>query len=195
MLGYGAVKYADLKSNRNSNYIFDYDRMLDPRGNTAVYMLYTGARLCSILRKAGAEVGSAPAQALLAQTTLTLEHPAELAVAGALIRFQEANPNPNPNPNPKPILSHPTPNHNPNPAAPAPIPTPTPTLTLTRRPTRRRLPMPRPTRGGAQRGGGSSSRGDRAVAIVRVAVSKHSLSRDTRHFNGGRLVSRIIFFR
>ena len=113
MLGYGAVKYADLKSNRNSNYIFDYDRMLDPRGNTAVYMLYTGARLCSILRKAGAEVGSAPAQALLAQTTLTLEHPAELAVAGALIRFQEANPNPNPNPNPN---SNPNPNPNPNPS-------------------------------------------------------------------------------
>ena len=89
MLGYGAVKYADLKSNRNSNYIFDYDRMLDPRGNTAVYMLYTGARLCSILRKAGAEIGSAPAQALLAQTTLTLDHPAELAVASVLIRFQE----------------------------------------------------------------------------------------------------------
>ena len=90
VLGYGAVKYADLKGNRNGNYIFDYDRMLDPRGNTAVYMLYTGARLASILRKAGVEIGSAASQALLAQTTLTLEHPAELAVAGALIRFQEA---------------------------------------------------------------------------------------------------------
>ena len=64
--------------------------MLDPRGNTAVYMLYTGARLASILRKAGAEIGSAASQALLAQATLTLEHPAELAVAGVLIRFQEA---------------------------------------------------------------------------------------------------------
>ena len=52
-------RYADLKGNRNGNYIFDYDRMLDPRGNTAVYMLYTGARLCSILRKAGAPIGSA----------------------------------------------------------------------------------------------------------------------------------------
>ena len=83
-------RYADLKGNRNGNYIFDYDRMLDPRGNTAVYMLYTGARLCSILRKAGAEIGSAPAQALLAQTTLTLDHPAELAVASVLIRFQAA---------------------------------------------------------------------------------------------------------
>ena len=38
MLGYGAVKYADLKSNRNSNYIFDYDRMLDPRGNVGELM-------------------------------------------------------------------------------------------------------------------------------------------------------------
>ena len=65
VLGYGAVKYADLKGNRNGNYIFDYDRMLDPRGNTAVYMLYTGARLASILRKAGAEIGSAASQARL----------------------------------------------------------------------------------------------------------------------------------
>jgi len=89
VLGYGAVKYADLKGNRNSNYIFDYDRMLDPRGNTAIYMLYTGARLASILRKAGAPIGSAESAALLSTAALTLDHPAELAVAGALIRFQE----------------------------------------------------------------------------------------------------------
>ena len=60
VLGYGAVKYADLKGNRNSNYIFDYDRMLDPRGNTAVYMLYAGARLaswcCSCPRRASRAV-------------------------------------------------------------------------------------------------------------------------------------------
>ena len=49
MLGYGAVKYADLKNNRNSNYIFSYKRMLDPNGNTAVYLLYAGARIASIL--------------------------------------------------------------------------------------------------------------------------------------------------
>ena len=55
VLGYGAVKYADLKGNRNSNYIFSFDRMLDPRGDTAVYLLYAGARLCGILRKAGAD--------------------------------------------------------------------------------------------------------------------------------------------
>lgn len=83
-------RYADLKGNRNGNYIFDYDRMLDPRGNTAVYMLYAGARLASILRKAGAPIGSAASAALLARASLDLSHPAELAVAGVLIRFQEA---------------------------------------------------------------------------------------------------------
>lgn len=32
MMGYGAVKYADLKSNRINNYVFSYDRMLDDKG-------------------------------------------------------------------------------------------------------------------------------------------------------------------
>ena len=43
VLGYGAVKYADLKSNRTTNYVFSFDRMLDPKGNTAIYLLYAGA--------------------------------------------------------------------------------------------------------------------------------------------------------
>jgi len=90
VIGYGAVKYADLKGNRNSNYIFDYDRMLDDKGNTAVYMLYTGARIASILRKAGVPIGSAENAALVARAELALAHPAELAVANWLIRFQEA---------------------------------------------------------------------------------------------------------
>jgi arginyl-tRNA synthetase len=91
-MGYSAIKYFDLKQNRNSNYKFSYDKMLDPKGNlylsillfqnftskltvasflyffydnkfkfscscfyllgnTAVYLLYTYARICSIFRK------------------------------------------------------------------------------------------------------------------------------------------------
>lgn len=50
-LGYAAVKYMDLKSNRTSNYIFNYERMLATNGNTAVYLLYAHARLCSIIDK------------------------------------------------------------------------------------------------------------------------------------------------
>lgn len=37
-MGYGAVKYADLKNSRLTNYRFSYDAMLDLKGNTAVYL-------------------------------------------------------------------------------------------------------------------------------------------------------------
>ncbi len=51
VIGYGAVKYFDLKQNPTSNYIFNYDRMLDTKGDTAVYLMFAFARLASILRK------------------------------------------------------------------------------------------------------------------------------------------------
>lgn len=47
-----AVKYYDLKQNRISDYSFNYDKMLDPKGNTAVYLMYSYVRMCSVLRKA-----------------------------------------------------------------------------------------------------------------------------------------------
>ena len=50
-MGYGAVKYFDLRRNPTSNYIFSYDRMLDTKGNTAIYLLYAHARLESIVTK------------------------------------------------------------------------------------------------------------------------------------------------
>ncbi len=52
-VGIGALKYGDLKENRNSDISFDWDRMLDFRGDSAPYIQYTYARLKSILRKAG----------------------------------------------------------------------------------------------------------------------------------------------
>jgi arginyl-tRNA synthetase len=51
IVGIGAVKYADLSINRESNYIFDWDKMLSFDGNTALYMQYAYARIQSILRK------------------------------------------------------------------------------------------------------------------------------------------------
>ncbi len=53
IMGIGAVKYADLQNNRLTNYTFSYNRMLDLKGNTAVYLLYTHARISSILDRAG----------------------------------------------------------------------------------------------------------------------------------------------
>ena len=51
ILGISSIKYYDLKQNRIQNYVFSFDKMLDPRGNTGVYLLYMYVRILSILRK------------------------------------------------------------------------------------------------------------------------------------------------
>ncbi len=54
-VGIGAVKYADLSSDRVKDYVFAWDRMLALDGNTAPYLQYARARIRSIFRRA--EVG------------------------------------------------------------------------------------------------------------------------------------------
>jgi hypothetical protein len=114
-LGYGAVKYADLKQNPTTDYQFSYDRcvaclesggwgvpddvlgindathlrsppplfrtnkrhrnrMLDTKGDTAIYLLFTCARFHSILRKAEEEKGI-NVKELVAAGDVVLEHP------------------------------------------------------------------------------------------------------------------------
>jgi arginyl-tRNA synthetase len=51
-VGIGAVKYADLSTDRARDYRFDWDRMLAFDGNTAPYIQYANARVRSILRRA-----------------------------------------------------------------------------------------------------------------------------------------------
>jgi arginyl-tRNA synthetase len=58
IVGIGAVKYADLSMNRESNYRFSYERMLSLNGNTAPYMIYSYARICGIIRKASGQSDS-----------------------------------------------------------------------------------------------------------------------------------------
>ena len=82
VVGLGAVKYADLLPNRQSDYIFSWDKMLALQGNTAPYLLYAYARIRSIFRKSEAE--SALRQA---PGALVLAHPAELALARHLLNF------------------------------------------------------------------------------------------------------------
>ena len=45
------MKYADLLPNRQSDYIFSWDKMLALQGNTAPYLQYAYARIRSIFRK------------------------------------------------------------------------------------------------------------------------------------------------
>jgi arginyl-tRNA synthetase len=52
-VGIGAVKYADLSSGREKDYVFSFERMLAMDGNTSVYLQYANARIQSVLAKAG----------------------------------------------------------------------------------------------------------------------------------------------
>jgi arginyl-tRNA synthetase len=52
-VGVGALKYADLSTDRVKDYVFDWDRMLAFEGNTGPYLQYAHARIRSILRKGG----------------------------------------------------------------------------------------------------------------------------------------------
>lgn len=54
-VGIGAVKYADLCRTRTHDYSFSFEQMLSFEGNTAPYLQYAFARICSLFRKAGVE--------------------------------------------------------------------------------------------------------------------------------------------
>lgn len=82
-LGIAAVRYFDMKSNRTSSYVFNYDKMLDNQGNTALYLFYAYARICSIQRKCGFELASVPAG------ELRIEAPQERALALRLLQFPD----------------------------------------------------------------------------------------------------------
>jgi arginyl-tRNA synthetase len=58
-LGIGAVKYADLSTDRVRDYVFDWDRMLSFEGDTGPYLQYAHARIRSIFRRASSETPDA----------------------------------------------------------------------------------------------------------------------------------------
>ncbi len=51
IIGIGALKYAELSTDRIKDYVFDWDRMLAFEGNTAPYLQYAHARIRSIFRR------------------------------------------------------------------------------------------------------------------------------------------------
>lgn len=56
-VGLGAVRFGDLSNDRIKNIEFDWDKVLDFSGETAAYIQYAHARICSILRKAALDPG------------------------------------------------------------------------------------------------------------------------------------------
>ena len=84
MIGIGAVKYSDLSSDRTKVYVFDWDRMLSFEGNTAPYLQYAHARICSIFSRSG--IGRESTRG----TRIHLTTPEERALAKTLVTFPEA---------------------------------------------------------------------------------------------------------
>ncbi len=80
-VGIGAVKYADLSKNRNSDYMFSWNSMLSFEGNTAPYLQYAYTRIQSVFRKV--DVSNEQAEILLVE-------PAERQLALELARFADA---------------------------------------------------------------------------------------------------------
>jgi arginyl-tRNA synthetase len=84
MIGIGAVKYADLSTDRIKDYVFDWDRMLSFDGNTAPYLQYAHARICSIFRRADLD------RQTFRTVTPVIEEPQERALAMRLLQFDSA---------------------------------------------------------------------------------------------------------
>lgn len=86
IVGIGGIKYADLHHNRDSDYVFDWDRMLATTGDTAAYMQYAFARICGIFRKTGFDRNSIQGSGF----SVLLTCPEERVLALQLLQFDYA---------------------------------------------------------------------------------------------------------
>ena len=87
IVGIGAVKYADLLPNRQSDYVFSWDKLLALNGNTAPYLQYAYARIRSIFRKGNVGPNAAPLAASQSAISLRFHAPEELRLARHLLNF------------------------------------------------------------------------------------------------------------
>ena len=89
VVGLGAVKYADLLPNRQSDYVFSWDKMLALQGNTAPYLQYAYTRIKSIFRKAGETSNSDKSRVNIQHSisNIQLAKEEEIALAKHLLNF------------------------------------------------------------------------------------------------------------
>jgi arginyl-tRNA synthetase len=81
VVGLGAIKYADLLPNRQSDYVFSWDKMLAFNGNTAPYLQYAYARIQSIFAKGA--IQNTPSES----GNIALNAPEEFSLAKHLLNF------------------------------------------------------------------------------------------------------------
>ena len=84
VVGLGAIKYADLLPNRQSDYLFSWNKMLALNGNSAPYLQYAYARTRSVFRKAS-QLGTVTP--LGESNSLVLSAPEEMQLAKLLLNF------------------------------------------------------------------------------------------------------------
>ncbi|MDG2380522.1 MAG: arginine--tRNA ligase [Pirellulaceae bacterium] len=86
IVGHAAIKYADLSQNRASDYVYNEDKMVALRGNTATYLQYSYARVKSIFARGGIDIESLRQSGM----RISLEHEKERALGLQILRFSEA---------------------------------------------------------------------------------------------------------
>jgi arginyl-tRNA synthetase len=84
-VGLGGVFYADLRHNRDSDYLFDWEKMLAKTGDTATYIQYAYARACGVFRK-----GNVDRESIRDAQALRLGTAEERSLALQLNRLPEA---------------------------------------------------------------------------------------------------------
>ena len=84
MIGIGAVKYADLSTDRTKDYVFDWDKMLSFEGNTAPYLQYSHARISRIFSLS--QVG----RKSLVNSSIGLFSEEEETLARCIVNFAES---------------------------------------------------------------------------------------------------------
>jgi arginyl-tRNA synthetase len=79
VVGIGAIKYADLSTDRTKDYVLDWERMLSLDGDTAPYLQYAYSRIRSVFRRAGTHARP--------DAPVVLAEPAERVLAMELLGF------------------------------------------------------------------------------------------------------------
>lgn len=78
----GSIKYADLSKNRKTDYIFNWNKMLNLKGNTSLYIQYAYVRISSILKKEKIKIN-------YLNKKIILKNKCEENLAISLLQFEE----------------------------------------------------------------------------------------------------------
>lgn len=86
-LSTSSIRYYDLKQFRTSGYKFEYDKMLDDKGNTGVYLFYSYARICSMYKKNN--LSEKDIEELIKNEKIVATEPAEKKLLAHLLLFND----------------------------------------------------------------------------------------------------------